>query len=287
MADVPVWDGTDDDRVEVYIDESIDATTGTLVLAGYIASKRSWEAFSAEWAELLRPFGTLSKDGSYHFKMADMAQNRERMARLPVFLKTIERHVLGWLSISLNAMDLKRACARVQVPTRALGSIDWGGYSNPQFIAMRCLLDSFHLHRNRFAHAIPLKRPVDFIFDQRPEAKAIMAMWDSYLAARPPEIRELYGLQPRFVDDSKHLPLQAADLLAWWARKWVDEGSPERVQRFEIGGFKPSGRKYLRIFMHWTEDNLAKDLMKSVRSQAGQLVHIYDVRLDSSIRRWR
>ena len=254
------------------------------MLAGYIASRAAWQAFSAEWASLLHPFGTLRSDGTYHFKMADMAQNQERMARLPVFLRTIEKHVLGWVSISLNAEDLRRACSRIQVPGRRRGPIDWGTYSNPYYIALRCLLDSFHLHRERFAEAIPLDLPVDFIFDRRPEAKIIEAMWENYLEARPPQVRDLYGDRPRFVDDTYNLPIQAADLLAWWVRKWTDEGRPERVGQLEQAGFRNGRRKYLRIDMHWTEDNLVRDLMKTVREQTHPLEHIYDVKMGGLLR---
>jgi hypothetical protein len=36
-------------------------------------------------------------------------------------------------------------------------------------------------------------------------------------------VRALTGEEPVFRDDKKVLPLQAADLYAWWIRKWWEE----------------------------------------------------------------
>jgi hypothetical protein len=80
--------------LQAFIDESVDPA-GVFVLAGYIASTESWMAFSREWEKLLRPFGTVREDGRYHFKMHEMAANPERMARVPIFFRVIEDHVLG------------------------------------------------------------------------------------------------------------------------------------------------------------------------------------------------
>jgi hypothetical protein len=65
-----------------------------------------------------------------------------------------------------------------------------------------------------------IEEPIDFIFDNQNEKTAILNGWDLYRASAPERIHKLLGAMPRFEDDEQFLPLQAADMLAWWCRKW-------------------------------------------------------------------
>lgn len=262
--------------LQAFIDESFEQD-GVFVLGGYIASANSWATFSREWERLLRPFGTVREDGRYHFKMAEMAMNEERMARVPIFFRVIEDHVLGWVSARIDASALRRAISRIVVPDL---EIDWGTYGNPYYITFRCLVDLFHLHRADMADAIPLNEKIDFYFDNRAEKKPILEMWDNYIRARPDAIGHYYGVTPRFEDDTDFLPLQAADFWAWWVRKWCVDGTPEKIQKCDFGTFGLRGeKKFLRVDISFNENELLTNLMQSLRIQIGPDRPIFDERL--------
>ena len=208
--------------LQAYIDESESPETGTFVLAGYIASAANWAAFSKCWEDLL-PLGTLNKYGKYHFKMNEMAHNGERMARVEVFFKAIERHVLASISCRLNIKDLRSAMSHLSLHGT---DIDWNYVNNPYLFTFRALLDMFHSRKDEFSQFIPNNEVIDFIFDDKLHEKSrILSSWDEYMKNRTDDIRLIYGSMPIFGNDLYYLPLQAADLWAWWIRRWHDEGT--------------------------------------------------------------
>jgi hypothetical protein len=157
--------------------------------------------------------------------------------------------------------------------------IDWGTYGNPYFITFRCLVDLFHLRRADMAAAIPLHERIDFCFDDRAEKRPILEMWDNYMRQRPDAVKNFYGAAPSFRDDADYLPLQAADFWAWWVRKWYAECAPEKIEKCDFGSFTLRGeRKFLRVAITFNEDQLATNLMQTVRSQAGTDRPVYDAR---------
>ncbi len=255
--------------IYVYIDESIE-NDGVFVMAGYIADEKNWEDFSKEWEEML-PYGMKNQDGNYYFKMSHMAVNEERMERVPAFLKIIEKYVLGFVSVKIDISELKNAISRITVPK---ADIDWGIHSNSYYIAFRCLLDMFHLHRSEIVEAIPLDEKINFIFDNRAEKKAILSGWDFYMENRPDNVKQLYGDPPRFEDDEEFLPLQAADFWAWWVRKWYKEGTPEKIKECNFGLFElRKKRKYLRVEITFNEDQLVTVLKRIVGRETDRPVY--------------
>lgn len=260
--------------LQAYIDESCDEG-GVFVLAGCISDAESWVAFTKEWEEVLK-YGVLNKHGRYHFKMSDMALNEERMSRVPLFLKIIEKYVLGFVSAKIDISELKRALSRVRIPTV---HINWDALSNPYYVTLRCLLDMFHLARNQMVDAIPLDEQIDFIFDYRDEKKTILSIWDEYIKARPDVVKKYYGAVPRFEDDEKFLPLQSADLWAWWVRKWYKEGTPEKIKAVDFSEFNiHATRKHLKIEITFDEDQLVKVIKRTLREQISADHIICDVK---------
>ena len=55
------------------------------------------------------------------------------------------------------------------------------------------------------------------------EKTVIRDGWDIIKALADPEVAELLGATPQFRDDKELLPLQAADMLAWWIRAMASE----------------------------------------------------------------
>ncbi len=243
---------------QAFIDDSKDED-GTFVLAGHIAPAESWAKFARDWERML-PHGTLAPNGTYHFKMNEMAWLPERMARVPGFFRIIEEHVTMSVSCAVNMREIENAKKRIWAPC---ATIDWTFLSNPYLVAWRLLLDTFHHDRlGLLANILPLSEKVDFIFDRQTEQKYVLAAWDAYLANRSVEIKALMGATPRFEDDQDFLPLQAADFWAWWSRKWHVEGTQEKADRCDFGTFKGIRHPYPKLALHLTEDDAVRILLE-------------------------
>lgn len=253
---------------QCFIDDS--RSKDEFVLAGHIATPEMWAQFSKAWDELL-PFGTRAKNGKLHFKMSEMAMNPERMARVPAFYKVLEDHVLLSMSARMNLEDYERALERAEATTHGLASsnprvkliVSPGAPSKPFRILYRGLMDTFHKNRGTFADRLPLDQKVDFIFDNQSEKTAVINEWNDYIGARDDEIRGLYGAAPRFEDDQEFLPLQAADLWAWWVREWYEEDAyvvPDKLRDFDFGKWR--GKKRPQIVMSATEDQIVDGLVQ-------------------------
>ena len=206
---------------QAYIDES--EKDGLLVLAGYIAPASAWAQFSIEWQPLLRRFGILDKTNTYSFHMTEMAFNADRIENAQVFYRVIERYVSGLVSVALRIDDLNRAINRVlligpdgmayRVPEVPL-------LTRPYVMAFRQLLGLVGMFPRLGGVAeriIPVNQKIDFIFDDRGEKRAILEAWDIFSVMQP-DVRSIFGATPRFEDDKEFLPLQAADMLAWFVR---------------------------------------------------------------------
>ncbi|MCK5518386.1 MAG: DUF3800 domain-containing protein [Alphaproteobacteria bacterium] len=263
--------------LQAYIDDSYNAD-GVFVLAGHISSAESWASFAKEWEKLL-PYGTLApKSNKYHFKMNEMAINKERMSRVQAFYRVIEDHVQCSIACSYNMKDLEKAKNRIFVPGLA---IDWGFLNNPFLFAFRALMDMFHTRKEEFIKAIQLDQKVDFYFDNQTEKKFVYKFWDSYMNERPETCRKYFGIVPRFEDDKEFLPLQAADLWAWWVRKWVEEGKPEKMEDCDFGGWKAKRKNHPKIHISFNEDELVTGIIGMMRNMLEPGRIIYDVRFSS------
>jgi hypothetical protein len=94
-----LWGRTGLMTLQAYLDESEDGDF--FVLAGYISSPEKWVKFAQDWEDVLH-FATQGKDGNYRFKMNEMAQNEERMNRVPYFYRIIEEFAEISVSVSFN-----------------------------------------------------------------------------------------------------------------------------------------------------------------------------------------
>lgn len=245
--------------LQAFVDESF--SDEEFVLGGHIATAESWAVLSKEWEQLLPAFGTLNSEGKYHFKMSEMAQSPERMERVQAFYKLIEDNVLTSISARLNLTDFKRAQERATAfASRMNWNVGFGLWTNPYYVAFRILLDGFHAERHNFT-SIPADEKVDFIFDDRVEKTPILQVWNEYLENRDDDIRDRYGATPRFENDQEFLPLQAADLWAWWVREWYEEDAsfiPDKMRDLNFGKWR--GKKRLKIALSATEDQLLEAL---------------------------
>lgn len=238
---------------QAFFDESI-SEGDEFVLGGHVASPEAWSQFSVEWEELL-PWGTLAQDNQYHFKMSEMAQNKERMERVPAFYRIIERHVLVSLSLRINLAEFERAYQRAVtfLHQSTTTIVDFKDLTNPYYFAVRHLVDNFYRDQNKFQVFAPYDRKVDFIFDERSDKDPILRGWNDVLSNADDELRQMYGATPRFESDKKFLPLQAADLWAWWVREWYEyenSEAPEAMRNYDFGTWKGKNRAGIAYSMN-------------------------------------
>jgi hypothetical protein len=259
--------------LQAFIDESY-TDGGIYVLGGHIADPTAWESLSDDWKELL-PFGTLDKNGTYQFKMAEMALNNERQARVLPFYRVIEKHVLCSISCTFNMSDLKRAKKRISVPNL---QIDWGFFSNPYLFALRGLMDMFHTYKEKIKNIIPIEDKVNFIFDSITTKSQVLSSWEMYMEERPDEIRQYFGDLPQFADDKKFLPLQAADLWVWWVRRWTEEGHPEKMEVCDFGTWKAERIDHPKIAISFNEDQIVAAIISIMHTMLEPGRIIYDLR---------
>lgn len=238
-------------NLQAFIDDSATAG-GEFVLAGHIASAESWAQFSREWEQLL-PLATRGKSGKYRFKMKEMVRPPERFERVQLFYKVIEDHVISSISCRMNVGDFEQAKGRASRLAQIYGwSVNLGDWDSPYFVVFRGLMDGFHDRRKDFKSGIPVDQKVDFIFDEEKKSKAILAAWDEYLDMRDDDVRPYYGAHPRFEDDEEFLPLQAADLWAWWASEWYEEDAshfPDKMRDYDFGKWRGKQRRNIAISM--------------------------------------
>jgi hypothetical protein len=246
---------------QVFIDDS-STPEGESILAGHIATPEAWAKFKADWEAML-PFGTLDANGKRHFKMSEMATLPERMERVPGFYRIIEDHVTLSLACRVNLTEYEGALQRIRDDARKLGLnyVNFDRFENPFAFQFRALMDQFHTDRALLDPELKDGK-VDFYFDDRMEEGFITAIWDDYMASRPEEIKRCYGAKPVFGNDQQYLPLQAADLWAWWVREWYEEDAsdpPTKMEAFDFGKWR--GKKRPCLTISYNEDQIVEGLM--------------------------
>jgi hypothetical protein len=254
---------------QAFIDEST-TEDHEFVLGGHIATAEAWAGFASEWEKLL-PQGTIAKNGKYHFKMKDMARSEDRLARTELFYRVIEKYVTTSISCRVNLIEFRRGVesARNYLMQSIHVIADFKLFENPYVFAFRGMLDMFHMERERAAKIIPIDSKVDFVFDNRSEKSPILKARDDFMNNQQEYVRDCYGATPRFEDDQDFLPLQAADLWAWWVREWYEQDpcdNPIGLETFNFGKWR--GKDRSNIVITFDEKGVAGFLIET-------LIHSY------------
>ena len=207
---------------QAYIDGSGTGAKDVLVLAGYIAPFDNWAAFSTDWARLLTvgaPYRKLS-----YFKMKEMKRDLERCHW---FYQVIEKHVKAAVSCTVLTSGLIKAVREFPWPP-------WINevhvLENPYYFAFKAITDMLAQHQEK----LQITGPVDFVFDNESEKERCIAAWDELKRNSRPDIAVLMGDTPTYKDDKTTLPLQAADLYAYWVRQWQLEGIEDGIEKLKF-----------------------------------------------------
>jgi hypothetical protein len=200
--------------LQAYVDGSGTGDPNELILAGYVATAETWREFSREWKSCL------DEANLPYFKMNEMTSRPELAA---YFYRVIERHeVLAALSVTIDTAALRKVVREI-VPAPDIRAEK---LENPYFFAFRAMIECLAALQDK----IGISEPVDFIFDDESEKVRILPIWELVKDAMRPDIRERIGSNPIFREDHKFMPLQAADLYAWWVRRWHRDGRKDRLR---------------------------------------------------------
>lgn len=194
--------------LQAYVDGSGTGDQNLLVIAGFIATSETWAEFSTEWQN------KLNCAQIPYFKMVEMRNNID---------------VAGWFYRTLEEFDIKSSIA-VVVNTRELQDVEKNikyppyvtkpnAATNPYYWGVRYIVGGLA----RYQYAIHITEPIDFIFDNEFEKEKIISSWELLKSYACGDISKLMGDTPIYRNDKNTMPLQAADLYAWWVLKWARE----------------------------------------------------------------
>lgn len=221
-------------------------------LAGYLAPIENWGEFSHDWKAVLdwshEPYEPLLA-----FKMGQVNLNyAPDVERCAALYAVIEKHVCASLSVTINIDDLNTACKTVAIPKHFTKQHE---LRNPYFFGLTGVYDQ--LLKNEET----LKPPIEVLFDNQSEYDRIMKAWKYASASGSPSFNKMKGSPPTFRDDATNLPLQAADMLAWWVRKWETDGywkdGPKQIV-FPWKKTRSMNHYYLRLQEPDISENLRK-----------------------------
>jgi hypothetical protein len=193
--------------LQLWLDDSGKGQLPAFVLAGYCASVDAWIAFADEWqTELRRPPALAYLKGKEAFGLFGQFRGwseTERDSRLLRFVALIKKHSNRGLGIAIGHHNFERILKQPLSP-----------YKTPYtFLYMLSLNIVLGVAANA-------NEKIEVIFDRdvikRKQAEDAYKRW---LRILPEEDKQLLGREePRFEDDMHFMPLQAADVLAWYVR---------------------------------------------------------------------
>jgi len=171
------------------------------------------------------------------------------------FYRLLEEHdISASVSCVVKTGELIKVARTFPWPPHIIES--WRA-ENPFYFAFKAIITGLAQMQERLG----IFEPVDFIFDDQSESEQCRAAWDLLKISVTPELRNLMGEKPLFLDDKRYKPLQAADLFAWWVRKWKSEGNEEAIKRLK---FPWGAKKHIRqLHMIFEEEDFQVEFNKT------------------------
>jgi hypothetical protein len=185
-----------------------------------------------------------------YFKMKEMKHDLERSGW---FYSVIEKHVTAGVSCILSVSGLIKAVREFPWPSW-LHNVKV--LENPYYSAFKAITDKLAQHQTQ----LNLTEPVDFIFDNEAEKDQCIGMWDELRQNSREDIRLFMGDTPIYRDDKTTLPLQAADLYAYWVREWNLNGIRDGVEKLKFPW--PVERDVPRLHMTFGESDFIEEFKK-------------------------
>jgi Protein of unknown function (DUF3800) len=227
--------------LQFYVDDSSEAKPHVFVLQGLVARPDQWGKFIEKWDHALLGWKLP------YFKMAEAAlwPDAVKKERIPYLRRLVHEHVLVAVD---NVLEVK-------VLRETLKSHPDRRQQNPYFF---CLT-------NLITHVLSLPdfkdEEIQFICDEQAEKKMVRAAWKNFLDTAPPDKKSRIVGEPIFGTEQRYLPIQAADMYAWWSRRRYLESAfgfpkialPKLPSAIEPGVHTPTLQRYRKV---WTKDRL-------------------------------
>jgi len=205
--------------LQAFIDDSGRGQDPAFVLAGWIARPEQWAEFSTEWEKVLHQHPRIE-----YFKMREAMsfQNHfsgwskpDRDNKISSLFAVIEQFVMHGIYIVIPSLIYKQYAALIDHPKA----------SDPYFLALFSMMTMISELEDKYG----ITEPVDFTFDyQQGMERPIQAAWDALKSSSSSGVRRRLGRRPEFDDDKVSMPLQAADLHAWWMRRGFRDETENR-----------------------------------------------------------
>lgn len=205
---------------KAYFDDSCsDQDQKTLVLAGCVQRYNVWADFSLSWeAALINSPGirylhmreARSLTGEFHGWKAE-----ERDRKIYHLARIIEAFQPWAITVSVS----RKEHDAVLKP-------------NTPYMVRHAYFTLFYTVILKLAHwhlGMGMTSPVEYVFDEQGEIGEDAALWHRHIKSwQTPELAAQIGGTPKFEDDKKVLPLQAADMLAWHVRRRKERPDEKR-----------------------------------------------------------
>jgi hypothetical protein len=260
--------------VQAYVDDSY-KSGGVHVLAGYVSTAEAWAAFASEWEEILPRAFRNENNGNYRFKMNEMAH---RMSDVQIFYNVIQKYAQHSFSILVDESDLQRAKERIWSSNVKL--VFSPNKEIKKYIFNVLVEELFRQCYNisPIRDWVMQNGQIDLYVDDDTVSETILDDWYELIQSLPLGAQELVGERPRFVDDEKFLPLQAADFWAWWVRKDYEQSGRYRIRDGDFGLWKGNGIKGFSVRVN--EDQIVESMIDSFKrgAVAPGLMNIYDAK---------
>lgn len=198
--------------IQGFFDESI-SDGQVLVLAGVLATAERWEEFVDEWQSRL----DVAPWDAFKMSQANYKWGETGLEHAKWHYFTLRKFAQGGIAVAVPIEPLQKVVKELGLPPsdKSMWALD-----NPYMWAAVTLIRCTILSQEKWG----LTEPVDFIFDERIEESAVRLGWEVFECRASAEERRLIGRKPIFEDDERVLPLQAADMWAWFCRrKWLEQ----------------------------------------------------------------
>ncbi|MBV9077822.1 MAG: DUF3800 domain-containing protein, partial [Methylobacteriaceae bacterium] len=223
--------------LQAYVDDSAsDQGKRDLVLAGYVNTADKWAEFSHAWASELKRAPSIA-----YLKMREARnlsgefkgwRSEDRDAKVQALARIIRETGPASIHSRVSRNDVDRMIKPVAPYAMR----------TPYFYCFQAILLPIAIHQNR---SNDVRVPIDFIFDnQEGLGDEARNLYKLIRLQQPSEIRDLLSFDPIFRDDKLVNPLQAADMIAWYIRKFYEDNCEGSVP---VPDFLASGRPHMAV----------------------------------------
>jgi hypothetical protein len=232
--------------LQAFVDDSGSDLKGPVyVLSGYVSTVERWAVFSDAWKAKLQEKPSIS-----FFKMSEANSRKGQFLgwdQAEVDRKVVELAAIIPPHVICNVTCMVKQADYNAVVLPMLPRIAVGPGFNAKELA-KAMEDPywfcFYMWISYYLEDLEVNgglETVDFYFDNQNETgKRALAFWDNVKSWSPEKYQSAMKNIPVFRDEKDFLPLQAADMMAWTARRAFDEGC-------DISAIKPGVAPLLMV----------------------------------------